>query len=90
MITISLMPTTKNGWNVCRCRITLFRGLQLGAAIKLGRELARDEYLGAGYPTCVEMRGDEGVITLAQYGCDDVARLAEPGTEQLALRRCAA
>ena len=84
------MPTRKNGWNISRCRITLFRGWHLGAAIKLGRELARDEYLGSGYPICVEMPGDDGNITLAQHGCDDVADSTGSGTEQLALRRFAA
>jgi hypothetical protein len=70
MVTISLKQTEAGSWNVCRCRITLFSDLQLGAAIKLAREMARDEYQRLGRQVCVEMPGPISAIVLARYAND--------------------
>ncbi|OOG64437.1 hypothetical protein B0E46_07220 [Rhodanobacter sp. B04] len=71
MLTISLKPSGTGGWKICRCHIALFSDLQLGAAIKLARELARDEYRRAGRSVCVEMPGPTLAIVLARYSGSD-------------------
>ena len=71
MVTISLKQTAAGSWSVCRCRITLFSDLQLGAAIKLAREMARDEYRRLGRQVCVEMPGPMSTIVLARYANGD-------------------
>jgi hypothetical protein len=70
MVTISLKQSAAGGWHVCRCRITLFSDLQLGAAIKLAREMARDEHQRLGRRVCVEMPGPMSAIVLARYAND--------------------
>lgn len=40
MVTVSLEQSAAGNWRVCRCRITLFNDLRLGAANKLAREMA--------------------------------------------------
>ncbi|GAB2545917.1 hypothetical protein [Rhodanobacter koreensis] len=67
MVTISLKPSETGSWKVCRAHIALFSDLQLGAAIKLARELARDEHQRTSRPLCVEMPGPISVIVLARY-----------------------
>lgn len=67
-MTISLEPSETGSWKVCRTHVALFSDLQLGAAIKLARELARDEHQRSGYRVCVEMPGPASVIVLARYG----------------------
>lgn len=67
MVTYSLKPTTEGRWNVCRLDVSLFTGLQLDAAIRLSREVARDEHLRSGRIVCVEMPGPESAIRVAQY-----------------------
>jgi len=69
MVTISLKQSAAGGWRVCRCRITLFSDLQLGAAIKLARE-ARDEHQRLGCRVRVEMPGPISTIELARYAND--------------------
>lgn len=67
MMLVSLIPTTADLWNIRRGNITLFHELTLGAAIKLAREIARDEHLRSGRDTCVEMPGVSTPISLAMY-----------------------
>lgn len=67
MMLVSLTPTAADRWNIRRGNTTLFRELSLGPAIKLAREIARDEHLRHGRDTCVEMPGIDGPINLAQY-----------------------
>ncbi len=71
MVTISLGQAAAGDWNVRRGQVTLFSNLQLAAAIKLAREMARDEHGRLGHPVCVEMPGPTGAIVLAQYGWGD-------------------
>lgn len=83
MMPVSLTPAA-DLWNIRRNGITLFHGLALGAAIKLAREVARDEHLRSGRDTCVEMHGLGEPILLALHAgqpqdamdvaaCDSVA-----------------
>ncbi|GAA0888752.1 hypothetical protein [Rhodanobacter soli] len=71
MVAISLEQSATGNWRVCRCRITLFNDLQLEAAIKLAREMARDEHQRLGQQVRVEMPGSLSTIVLAQYADDD-------------------
>ena len=71
MVTISLKQSAAGDWRICRCQITLFSDLQLGAAIKLAREMARDEHQRLGRRVCVEMPGPISMIVLARYADDD-------------------
>lgn len=74
MVTISLEQSAAGNWRVCRCRITLFSDLQLEAAIKLAREMARDEHQRLGHQVRVEMPGSLSTIVLAQYADDDESK----------------
>lgn len=67
MVTYSLRQSSDGLWCVCRSGFSLFSDLRLGAAIKLAREVARDEHLRSGRPVCVEMPGMGSSIRLAQY-----------------------
>lgn len=67
MLIISLKPSETGSWKVCRARIALFGDLSLAAAIKLARELARDEHKRSNCSICVEMPGPVSVIVLARY-----------------------
>jgi len=69
MVTISLKQSAAGGWNVCRSDIVLFSDLQLGSAITLAREMARDEHRRFGCHIRVEMPGPASTIVLAHY-CD--------------------
>jgi hypothetical protein len=71
MVTIPLEQSAMGGWRVCRCRITLFSGLQLGAAIKLAREMARDEHQRLGRRVRMEMPGPISTIVLARHADDE-------------------
>ena len=72
MIVYSLSESARGFWNVRRGGFSLFSDLRLGPAIKLARELARDEHQRSGRSACVEMPGPESCIRLAQYAraCD--------------------
>ena len=73
MVTISLKQSVAGSWHVCRCQIALFSDLQLGPAIKLAREVARDEHQRLGHQVCVKMPGPSSMIVLARYvGSDDI------------------
>ncbi|MBV8157912.1 MAG: hypothetical protein JO278_09650, partial [Dyella sp.] len=65
--TYSLKQSSDGLWSVCRFGSSLFSALQLNAAIRLAREVARDEYLRSGRPVCVEMPGTESSIRLAHF-----------------------
>ena len=71
MVTISLKESAAGDWRVCRGQITLFSDLQLGAAIKLAREMARDEHQRLGRRVRVEMPGPISTIVLARYANDE-------------------
>jgi hypothetical protein len=49
----------------------LFSDLQLGPAIKLAREMARDEHQRLGRRVRVEMPGPLSTIVLARYADED-------------------
>lgn len=70
MVTISLKQALAGDWCVCRGQVTLFSNMQLGAAIKLAREMARDEHRRLGRRVCVEMPGPISTIVLARYVSD--------------------
>jgi len=66
-IVFSLKESAAGQWSVCRGSITLFSQLRLGPAIRLAREVARDEHLRSGRNVCVEMPGPTSAIELANY-----------------------
>lgn len=67
MVTYTLKQSTDGSWCVCRLGFSLFSDLRLGSAIKLAREVARDEHIRSGRSVCVEMPGTDTSIRLAQY-----------------------
>ncbi|WP_266158508.1 hypothetical protein [Dyella silvatica] len=68
MITYSLKQSVEGVWSISRSGFSLFSDLRLGPAIKLAREVARDEHLRSGRIVRVEMPGPSTNIRLAQYG----------------------
>jgi hypothetical protein len=77
MVTISLKQSATGRWHVCRCQIALFSDLPLGSAIRLAREMARDEHHRMGHRVCVKMPGPSSTIVLARYAESDGARVAD-------------
>lgn len=73
MVTYSLKQSLDGSWCVGRLGFSLFSNLRLGEAIRLAREVARDEHVRSGRSVCVEMPGTDACIRLAQY-----ARAAAP------------
>lgn len=67
MVTISLQPDDRDSWSVSRHNICLFSDLQLGQAIRLARELAREEHARSGRAVSVDMPGETSVVILARY-----------------------
>lgn len=67
MVTYSLKQSQEGSWCVCRVGFSLFSGLRLADAIRLAREVARDEHVRSGRSVCVEMPGTDASIRLAQY-----------------------
>lgn len=67
MVVYSIRETGAGRWSVCRLDTALFSGLSMIDAIKLAREVARDEFLRSGRSTSVEMPGPHTVIKLAQF-----------------------
>lgn len=67
MVTISLKQSAAGSWHVCHCQIALFSDLQLGSAIRLAMEMARDEHQRLGHQVCVRMPGPSSTIVLARY-----------------------
>ena len=70
MVAVSLEQSAAGNWRVCRCRITWFNDLRLGAANKLAREMARDEHQRLGCQVRVKMPGSISMIVLARYADD--------------------
>lgn len=66
-IVISLVECDGGAWNVCRGSVPLHGQLRLGAAIKLARQLARDEHHRSGLDTSVLLTGSPKAIQLAHY-----------------------
>lgn len=54
-------------WGVCREQSVLFRGMRLGPAIRLARDVARDEHHRSNRPICVEMHEGASRTNLALY-----------------------
>jgi len=78
MVIISLKVLPAVGWCICRSRITLFSNMQLGPAITLARELARDEHRRSGRGIRVEMPGPADIpIVLAWYAEDGISSGAD-------------
>ncbi|MGY3038672.1 hypothetical protein ACVWWQ_000259 [Rhodanobacter sp. TND4EL1] len=73
MVTLLLKPLANGAWSICRQQVTLFSDLQLGPAIKLARELARDEHQRLGRDVRVEMPGPVSTVVLANYSRDATA-----------------
>jgi hypothetical protein len=67
MVTFELKPSAKGYWDVCRSRVTLFSDMKLAPAIRLAREMARDEHQRSGHQICVEIPGPISTITLGRY-----------------------
>ncbi|WP_199097087.1 hypothetical protein [Dyella sp. ASV21] len=67
MVTYSLKQSVDGLWSLCRAEASLFHGLQLSAAIRLAREVARDEHFRSGRVVRVEMPGTGSSIRLAHY-----------------------
>ncbi|MBQ4853758.1 hypothetical protein IMW82_03570 [Rhodanobacter sp. B2A1Ga4] len=84
MVTISLKQATTGDWCICRGRITLFSNLQLGVAIKLAREMARDEHQRLGRQVLVEMPGPTSAVVLARYVNDSDESRDDPADTQAA------
>ncbi|WP_049621670.1 hypothetical protein [Frateuria defendens] len=66
-VVYSLREETDGAWSICRGPVVLFRQLRLGPAIKLARELARDEHRRSSRDTAVELPGPHSAIELARY-----------------------
>jgi hypothetical protein len=67
MIVYTIQQDEIGQWGVCRDDILLFRELTLGPAIRLARDIARDEHHRSSRPTYVEMREGVSQTTLARY-----------------------
>ncbi|WP_114241124.1 hypothetical protein [Dyella sp. C9] len=67
MVTYSLKQSADGRWSVCRSGFTLFSGLHLEPAIRLAREVARDEHLRSRRAVSVEMPGTDSSIRLAHF-----------------------
>lgn len=67
MVTIVLKSKADGSWTVHRCHISLFSDLQLGMAIKLAREIARDEHVRSGREVRVELSGPFPTLVLARH-----------------------
>jgi hypothetical protein len=67
MIVYTIKQVEGGQWGICREDAFLFRELTLGPAIRLARDIARDEHHRSSRPTCVEMREGGSRINLARY-----------------------
>jgi hypothetical protein len=76
MVIYSLKPSADGRWGVCRSGVSLFGDLHLAAAIRLAREVARDEHFRSGRTVHVEMPGPESAIRLAQYSAASFGQAA--------------
>lgn len=82
MMRVLLAPAVSGLWNIRRGNLTLFRDLPLAPAIKLARQLARDEHVRCGRDMMVEMLCADAPILLAQYVRRHDA--VEPGFDETA------
>lgn len=80
MVTISLKQSAAGRWRVCRCQIALFSDLPLGSAIRLAREMARDEHHRMRHQVCVKIPGPSSTIVLAHYADGIGAHVASAKT----------
>lgn len=67
MMRVLIAPTASGLWNICRSNTILFRDLPLAAAIKLARQLAREEHACSDRDIVVEMQCAGAPILLAHY-----------------------
>jgi hypothetical protein len=67
MIVYTIKQDEGGQWGICREDAFLFRELTLGPAIRLARDIARDEHHRSSRPTCVEMRAGGSQTNLATY-----------------------
>lgn len=67
MIVYIIKQDDSGQWGVCRDDTLLFRELTLGPAIRLARDVARDEQHRSSRPTCVEMHEGGSRTKLARY-----------------------
>lgn len=67
MVVYTLKQADDGEWSICRMGSALFTQMQLGPAIKLARQAARDERSRCGQPTCVEIRGIGSLIRLGYF-----------------------
>ncbi|MGC1547120.1 MAG: hypothetical protein WA777_01175 [Rhodanobacter sp.] len=68
MSIVFTLKEDRNGlWCIARGAAALFTELRFAVAIKLARQLARDEHSATGLSTCVELASPEFTTTLAQY-----------------------
>lgn len=73
-VTISIEEGCSGEWSICRESEALFQKLRLGPAIKLAREVARDEHQRSGRAVSVKLPGpDATTIELARYATASVA-----------------
>ncbi|HEV2679790.1 MAG TPA: hypothetical protein VGV14_04765 [Rhodanobacter sp.] len=67
MVVYTLKQADDEQWNICRMGSALFSQMQLGPAIKLAREVARDEHYRNGQTTSVETRELGSLMRLAYF-----------------------
>lgn len=70
---ISLVECEGGAWSICRDSVVLYGQLRLGPAIRLARQLARDEHGRTGRDVSVVLTGLQDGIRLARYGTEHAA-----------------
>jgi hypothetical protein len=71
MIVYTVKQSQDGHWSIRRMGSTLFGDLQLAAAIRLARTIARDEHHRSQRPVSVEMHDAASVIRLGNYQQED-------------------
>ncbi len=66
MLTVSIRPSPGIGWNVCQQGQALFSDLPLEQAIRLAREVARDQHHRLRRPICVDMSCTNKLVVSAR------------------------
>jgi hypothetical protein len=67
MVVYTVKQSQDGCWSVRRMGSALFSDLQLAAAIRLARTIARDEHHRSSRPVSVEMHDAASVIRLGNY-----------------------
>jgi len=67
MIVYTVKQNESGLWCIRTMSATLADGLQLGAAIRQARDVARTEHLESGLVTRVEMHSADAIVPLAHY-----------------------